>query len=242
MLVCDLWSWGVIPKTKTHPWLRALLGSGGQTPDTSRLSCSPWGRHWEPVLGRPGQSSHRSGCSSEGECGEPDLCQALHQVTGEEERRGENGVEVGQMKNPLPMEKIQIRPLCSAVPLVTEPRLTEHACTAARGRSDQEFSWGLEFLFLWLPSVTSNLTSGFPGLPQCCLSFCQPGGQGRGFLWPQRVSVFAGAVDLDSGALLSGCPLPCCPSGGALLSQSRKFSTPTSGGTVFFSLFLSCLQ
>ena len=31
------------PKTKTRPWLGAILG-GGETPDTSSLSCSPQGQ------------------------------------------------------------------------------------------------------------------------------------------------------------------------------------------------------
>ena len=32
------------PKTKTRPWLGAILGVGGGTPDTSSLPCHPQGQ------------------------------------------------------------------------------------------------------------------------------------------------------------------------------------------------------
>lgn len=124
----------------------------------------------------------------------------------------------------------------------TEPGATEHACTAAQEVDlIRSSAGGLEFLFLWLPFVTQqpHIWVPWPSRSVACpLLAWRPGP--RGSLWPQRVSVFAGAVDLDSGALLSGyrSPPPAAPVvGGALLSQSRKFSTPTSGGTFFFFLF-----
>ena len=196
------------------------------------------GRPWEPVLGRPGQSSHRICCSSEVE---RVVNQGPARGDREEEREGRGGgfPRGSVIKNPpANAEDADSTP----APPCTESGMTEHACTAAQEVDlIRSSAGGLEFLFLWLPSVTQQLHIWVP--------------------WPSRLAARAEgfsvapvglslcrAVDLDLGALFSDycSPPPAAPVvGGALLSQSRKFSTPISGVKVFFfflSLFLSRLQ
>ena len=112
------------------------------------------GRPWEPVLGRPGQSSHRICCSSEVE---RVVNQGPARGDREEEREGRGGgfPRGSVIKNPpANAEDADSTP----APPCTESGMTEHACTAAQEVDlIRSSAGGLEFLFLWLPSVTQQL-------------------------------------------------------------------------------------
>lgn len=84
---------------KLNPSLAEGLSGewGGQTPDTSRLSCSPGAGTGSQCWGDLDKAPTGSVALVEGGVQEPDLCQALHQVTGRRRGRGENGASrVGQ--------------------------------------------------------------------------------------------------------------------------------------------------
>ena len=138
------------------------------------------------------------------------------------------------------MQKTQIRPLRRADPRTVWHNWAHVPC--AREVDLIRSSAGVwSLLVLWLPSVIQRLPVWVPWPSHsaaCPLLAWRPGP--RGSLWPQGVSVFAGAVDLDLGALVSGYPSPppAAPVvGRALPSESRKVSTPTSRGKVFFFSF-----
>ena len=142
----------LFPKTKTCPWLGAILGVGGETPDTSSLPCHPQGqglaggaagRHWEPVLGRPAQSSHRICCSSPVETevngiygGPCTRCPA-----GKGARRGAGFPGGSVIKNPPANAEDTDSPPAPGRPPYSLAQLGTRALRAG-GRPDQEFSWG----------------------------------------------------------------------------------------------------
>lgn len=165
---------------------------------------------------------------------------------GEEEREGrERGFQGGSvMKNPPANgEDADSTPVPGrSPPPRTEPGATEHACTAAREVDlIRSSAGGLEFLFLWLPSVTQqpHIWVPWPSRSVACpLLAWRPGP--RGSLWPQRVSVFAGAVDLASGrCCLVTVPLPLLPQWWAepYYPSPESLAPQLQGERFFFFLF-----
>lgn len=91
----------------------------------------------------------------------------------------------------------------------------------ARGRSDQEFSWGFGVL-VPMAAVCDPATShlGSLAFPQCCLSFASLEARAEGFsVAPAGLSLRRRCGPGLRGAVVwLPFPSPCCPSGGRSLT------------------------
>lgn len=147
---------------------------------------------------------------------------------GEEEREGsEQGFQGGSvMKNPPANgEDTDSTPLCqgrSPAPRRTEPGATEHACTAAREVDlIRSSAGGLEFLFLWLPSVTQQPHIWVPWPSSAVLlGFASLAARAEGVLCGPSGSQSSQALWtwIWGRCCLVTVPSPCCPSGGRSLT------------------------